>query len=172
MNQEMKNAISDVIDYHSREEEKDFLGNVEYETKAEWIEELKGHLVYQYMVLAEYGECVSVAEEAERLWVELGREEPEEADKELWTVNEQELTNAVEAVCDRQAGDEQRHFLENVEFKSKEEWIEELEGHIVYQYMVLSKYGNMEAVAEEIENLWVDFGQQDLLDEAEEKEEA
>ena len=90
-NQEMKNAISDVLDYHSREEEKDFLGWDEYEYKEEWIEELKGHLVYQYMVLAEYGEFVSVAEEVDRLWVEeLGHEDLlDEAYKELLTLNEQ-----------------------------------------------------------------------------------
>jgi len=69
----------------------------------------------------------------------------------------QELIDAISDIVNCQANDEQKHFLENVEFETKEEWLEKLKEHMLYRYMILSHLGNIEGVAEEVEHLWNDF---------------
>ena len=90
----------------------------------------------------------------------------------------QELIDAISDIVNNQASDEQKHFLENVEFETKEEWLEKIEDHMVYKYMILSHLGDMQAVAEEVEHLWIDFFAGGICcdwnpeDEAEEPDEA
>ena len=88
MNQELIDAISSLSIDRLGEETDNFVHNVEFETKDEWIAKYKYHIAYQFLIIAYHGDMQSVSDQVEELWyqyyIEPYEEEPEEATQELY----------------------------------------------------------------------------------------
>jgi hypothetical protein len=93
MNQRLIDAITDITNERLGEECDDFINNVEYETKAEWLEKLINHSAYQYIVLCNHGDLQAIEDHVEEFWNDYGNpeeeaeeeaEEEEEATQELY----------------------------------------------------------------------------------------
>ena len=74
------------------------------------------------------------------------------------------LTDAIQLILLETIDYERKHFCDDVEFETRDEWLEYLKQHLLYQYMILQNYGDMKAVAKSVEYLWNDCFNDDFSD--------
>ena len=82
MNQQLIDAIRDITNEHLGEECDDFVNNVVFETKFEWLEKLVNHAAYQYIVLINYGDLQAIEDYVEEFWNDYGNPEEEEDEED------------------------------------------------------------------------------------------